>query len=62
MEYGVIVLLDALGVKKAYLREPPEVLQKRWNLVDGKLTHLLTLLKNRLMGYSFNSSIRIQQP
>lgn len=62
MEVGVIVLLDALGVKNAYQRETTEVLQRRWNLVDRKLVLLMSLLKRELKKKSYNYSIRIQQP
>jgi hypothetical protein len=62
MENGVIVLLDALGVKNAYQRETTEVLQRRWNLVDRKLIRLMNLLKGKLKENSYNDSIRIQQP
>ena len=62
MEDGVIVLLDALGVKNAYRRETTEILQRRWNLVDRKLILLLNLLKRELKKKSYNNSIRIQQP
>ena len=62
MEDGVIVLLDALGVKNVYRRETTEILQRRWNLVDRKLILLLNLLKRELKKKSYNNSIRIQQP
>jgi hypothetical protein len=62
MEGGVVVLLDALGVKNAYRGEPTEVLQRRWNLVDRKLIRVMNLLKGKLKENPYNYSIRIQQP
>jgi hypothetical protein len=62
MEGGVVVLLDAIGVREEYQREDPMILIGRWNAIDRKLIRLKSVLKAELQRRSYNSSIRIQQP
>jgi hypothetical protein len=48
MEYGVAVLLDALGTKKNYKRESINDIRGRWNEIDDFFEHSVGTFSEKL--------------
>jgi hypothetical protein len=62
MEYGVAVLLDALGTKRNYEREPIDEIRARWTVIDSFLEDSVHILARELENHGFRNDVLIQRP
>jgi hypothetical protein len=57
MPFGVVTLLDALGVSTAHHYVEPRILADRWNNVDNKLEYYLYKMKDKLGENNYDNRI-----
>jgi hypothetical protein len=62
MEYGVAVLLDALGTKKNYKRESINDIRGRWNEIDDFFEHSVGTFSEKLHDKGYRYAILHQRP
>jgi hypothetical protein len=62
MEYGVAVLLDALGTKRNYERESIDEIRARWTRVDTFLEDSIRILAKELENRGYRNDVIIQRP
>jgi hypothetical protein len=62
MNFGVVVLLDALGVRNAHKWSSIVELAERWDKVDIRIEHYSNRLRDELGSHGYNNDVRMEQP